>query len=610
MHVIATAGHVDHGKSALVRALTGMEPDRCPEERRRGMTIDLGFVWTSMTGAGDVAFVDVPGHERLVTTMLAGVGPVPAVLFVVAADQGWQPQSEEHLAVLDALRVRHGVLAVTRCDLADPVDVREQALTRIARSSLGRVESVAVSSVTRHGLAELRAALVRLVNGLPEADRAADVRLWVDRAFTVRGHGTVVTGTLSAGTIAVGDRLHTAGTTGGPSGGDAVLRVRGLESLKRPRTSVSATARVAVNVHGPATASLRRGSVLLTPGRWLTTDVLDVRLRGGTAPELPRGLTLHLGSAAVPVSVRPLGMDSARLSLAVPLPLRVNDIVLLRDPGRRHIAAAATVLDVRPPRLIRRGDAARRARELDGRTGAPDAATELRRRGMVRRGDLVAMGLRTHAQPVVDDWICAPGHWTRLQQRLAEVVERHAREHPTEPGLTIEAARRLLELPDRGLVHALVQATNGRLGHRDGRIYGSVSQPALPPAVRTAVQEVRARLAARPFHAPEAAELEALGLTPKLLAAAAAAGELLRLPDDIVLLPDADWQAAVALARLDQPFTTSTARITLNTTRRVVIPLLEHLDRRGWTIRLDSRLRRCNSAEIGGEERELDGLQR
>lgn len=171
MHVVATAGHVDHGKSALLRALTGMEPDRWAEERRRGMTLDLGFVWTRLPGAGDIAFVDVPGHERLVGNMLAGVGPVPAVLFVVAADQGWQPQSEEHLAVLDALGVRHGVLAVSRCDLADPDAARKEARTRIAESSLGDVECVAVSPVTGAGLDGLRAALVRLTDTLPPPTR-------------------------------------------------------------------------------------------------------------------------------------------------------------------------------------------------------------------------------------------------------------------------------------------------------------------------------------------------------------------------------------------------------------------------------------------------------
>ncbi|MFC7729762.1 GTP-binding protein [Actinomadura keratinilytica] len=170
MHVVATAGHVDHGKSTLVRALTGMEPDRWEEERRRGLTLDLGFAWTRLPGGADLAFVDVPGHERLVGNMLAGVGPVPAVMFVVAADQGWQRQSEEHLAVLDALDVRHGLLAVTRRDLTDAATaaaVRDDARKRIAATSLGEVPAVTVSGATGEGLDELRAALADLTGALP-----------------------------------------------------------------------------------------------------------------------------------------------------------------------------------------------------------------------------------------------------------------------------------------------------------------------------------------------------------------------------------------------------------------------------------------------------------
>src|SRR4051812_6693158 len=207
MHVVATAGHVDHGKSTLVRALTGMEPDRYEEERRRGMTIDLGFVWTTLPGGEVVAFVDVPGHERFVGNMLAGVGPVPAVLLVVAADEGWMPQSAEHLDALDALGVQHGLLAVTRADLADPAPAMESARAHIARTSLGQVEAVAVSGETGAGLDQLRAALDRLVAALPPPDLTAPVRLWIDRAFTVRGAGTVVTGTLAAGSIRTGDPL-------------------------------------------------------------------------------------------------------------------------------------------------------------------------------------------------------------------------------------------------------------------------------------------------------------------------------------------------------------------------------------------------------------------
>ena len=163
MQVIATAGHVDHGKSALVRALTGMEPDRWAEERRRGLTIDVGFAWMTLPGGERLAFVDVPGHERFVPNMLAGVGPVPGVLLVVAADGGWMPQSAEHLAAVDAVGISHGVLAVTRCDLADPGQATRQALGFVSRTSLGAVEAVAVSAVTGAGLPELRDALARLV---------------------------------------------------------------------------------------------------------------------------------------------------------------------------------------------------------------------------------------------------------------------------------------------------------------------------------------------------------------------------------------------------------------------------------------------------------------
>ncbi|MFF0525384.1 SelB C-terminal domain-containing protein [Actinomadura nitritigenes] len=582
MHVVATAGHVDHGKSTLVRALTGMEPDRLEEERRRGLTIELGFAWTDLPGGEPVAFVDVPGHERFVATMLAGVGPVPAAMVVVAADQGWQRQSQEHLAVLDALGVRHGLLAVTRRDLTDAATaarVRDDALERIAATSLGEVAAVEVSGATGQGLDGLRAALADLAAALPEPDRTADVRLWIDRVFTVRGRGTVVTGTLGAGTLRVGDRLAAGGET---------VRVRGLQSLKRQYDEVGAVARVAVNLHG-GTGALRRGDALLTPGRWLPTELVDVRLHGDPARDLPRRLVLHVGSAAVPVHVRALGEDTARLALERPLPLRAGDAALLRDPGRHRVPAGVAVLDVRPEPFTRRGAAAARARELAAMGPRPDGAAELRRRGLARRADLIAMGVPPPSEPVAGDWLADPGHWDDLRRRLRDAVEEHARTHPTDPGLPAEAARRALGLPDRALVEALATG----LHRRDGRLYGTATAPELPPHVRRAVDAVRRDLAGAPFNAPDAGRLAELGLTPKLIAAAAAAGALLRVADGIVLLPGADAEAAALLAKLDPPFTLSEARRALGTTRRVAVPLLEHLDEQGYTVRVDDLRRRC-----------------
>ncbi|POX51092.1 SelB C-terminal domain-containing protein [Streptomyces sp. Ru72] len=589
MRVLATAGHVDHGKSALVRALTGMEPDRFEEERRRGLTLDLGFVWTRLGADGEhLAFVDVPGHERFVATMLAGVGPVPAVLFVVAADQGWQPQSEEHLAILDALGVRHAVLAVTRSDLADPEPVRADAVKRLAATSLGTVPSVAVSAVTGAGLDELRAELARLARSLPVPPADADVRLWLDRAFTVRGHGTVVTGTLGAGTLRAGDRLVTGDSP-------APLKVRGLQCLHEERSAVGGVARVAVNVHGSVDGALRRGQVLLTPDRWLLTDLIDVRVTGEPVADLPRTVTLHIGTAAVPVTVRPLGEDTARLTLIRALPLRVGDRAVLREPGGQRVPRGVTVLDVRPPRLARRGAGRSRAAELAAMTGRPDGAGELRRRRLVRRSELLAMGVPPPTAPVAGEWLVDETHWAALRERLAAEVKRHAEQHPLEPGLPTEAARRLLGLPDRTLVDALAETPGrARLLRRQGRLYGPGSlRPTLPPPLRAAVDAVRRELTQAPFRAPEADRLRELGLTRKAVAAAVSAGALLAVGDGIVLLPGADARAADVLRRLPQPFTLSEARRALDTTRRVAVPLLELLDAQGRTERVDDQHRRC-----------------
>jgi selenocysteine-specific elongation factor len=574
VHVVATAGHVDHGKSTLVRALTGMEPDRWAEERRRGMTIDLGFAWTTLPSGGTVAFVDVPGHERFVPNMLAGVGPAPAAMVVVAADEGWMPQSAEHLAALHALDVRHGLLVVTRADLADPVEATVRALAEIARTSLGAVEAVAVSAVTGAGMDGLRAALDRLVARLPAPASDAPVRLWIDRSFTIKGAGTVVTGTLGAGRLRTGDELELTGAA-------RPVRIRGLQSLGTPVAEATAVARVAVNLRGVERDAVGRGAALLTPGRFRSTDLIDVRVHGDPVADLPAAVTLHTGSAAVPARLRPLGADTARLRLGTALPLRIGDRALLRDPGRHHVAGGVTVLDVVPPGLTRRGAAAARAAQLARMDGVPDLAGELLRRRLVRRDDLLRMGVDEGGEAVAGPWLADPAHWAALRSRLAEEVARHAREHPLEPGAPVEALRHRLGLPDRSLVEALVQRP---LTVRGGRV--SAGAPAVPEQLVAAVDRAFAGLADRPFTAPEADRLAELGLGARQLGAAVRAGLVVQLAPQVLLRPGVPQRAREVLARLPQPFTLSEARRALDTSRRVAVPLLELLDRTGVTRRL------------------------
>ena len=523
----------------------------------------------------------MPGHERFVPNMLAGVGPVPAVLFVVAADGGWMPQSAEHLAAIDAVGIRHGLLAVTRCDLADPGPATRQARAEIAATSLGQVEAVAVSSVTGAGLPELREALARLVAALPAPDAAAPVRLWVDRSFSIRGSGTVVTGTLPAGTVRTGQELLLT-----PSMRPA--RIRGIESMNEPAASVAGVARVALNLRGLPADVPARGMALVEAGRWTMTRLADVRLslpaglRQAGELRLPPDMTLHIGSARTVARMRyllgerspqrplPVGLPApspparrrgligpsgpgageaiARLTLRDPLPLHVGDRVLLRDPGSAGVTIlGATVLDVAPPALARRGAAAAAGRELAAWPELPAAADLLRRHGLLRASALAAMGTAGIPPPVAGGWLADPARWSELRRELAEVVAAHARRDPLAIGMPPEAARAALRLPDRALVEALarpaepgitsgVRLAGGYLvigGEQTAQPQPHDTQPSgeprkapapqipLPAPVLAGVRAVLADLARAPFLAPEAGRLRELGLDARAIGAAA-----------------------------------------------------------------------------------------
>jgi selenocysteine-specific elongation factor len=573
---------VDHGKSALVRALTGSDPDRLEEEHRRGLSIQLGYAWTSLPEVGDLAFVDVPGHERFISTMLAGVGPVPAVLFVVAADDPWMPQAAEHLAALDALRVQHAVVAITRSDLSDPAPAAARAEAELQRTSLRGSPVVPVSSRTGAGLDELRTRLVELVRGLPATDPGADVRLWIDRRFTISGAGTVVTGTLPAGTVTRGDTLST---------GIGTVRVRGIESLEEKVDSMSGVARVALNLTGDL-ADLGATRTLTTPDAFHWTELLDVRVTSGDVAGLPTQPMLHVGAHSLSVRSRPLDGELVRLTLERPLPLRFGDRTLLRDPGSRQVWGAR-VLDPMPPPLRRRGAAVERAKAIEDVTEDPDLVSEVARREVVDVDTLRRIGVpdssaATGSVVRAGQWLMSADRAEATVQQIVKLVTEHDRERPLDRGLPVAVLAERLDLQSPELVVAVLREPLHLYG---GRVLAS-DDDALPAELEQALAALADDLAANPFSAPTADRLRELGLDATRTAAGARAGRLLRLAPGIVLLPGADVRAVEQLRSLPQPFTTSEARSRLGTSRRVVLPLLEHLDRVGLTRRLpdDRRL--------------------
>ena len=630
MYVVATAGHVDHGKSTLVHALTGMQTDRLAEEQRRGLTIDLGFSWTTLPSGRDLAFVDVPGHERFLGNMLAGVGPAPVVLFVVAADKGWQAQSADHRDAVAALGLSRAVFAITRADRA-PDQVAEVAAAiraEFAGTPLAEAPIVPVGipgdGTAPTGTSDLLATLDTVLADAPTPRTDARVRLWVDRAFTVKGSGTVATGTLTAGELAKGDALTVVSESGIQD-----TSVRGLHSQNAAADRVAPYARVAVNLRDGVAGAIGRGDALVTPDAWCLVDQIDVRrTMGQPFADGPQELNVHIGTAAVTARVRPFDDNHARLTLERPLPLELGDRFVLRAPGSRSVFAGATVLDLEPPELGRRGAGRARAAALAALPVGGSPLADVRRRGAMRVTDLQRFGHTSlaavpqlapdapHEERLLEVRIGETRWWvhgpalTAWVQRLRRAVIEQRKHDPLSPGLPHGAARDALmravakpgtaadtatapsadapAMPDASLLplvahHAKLESAGGVLREPGATID-------LGPAEK-GVAALERGLRTQPFAAPEADDLARLKLGAKELATAERAGRLIRLSDGVILLPQAPALAMQRLAALPQPFTTSQARQALDTTRRVAIPLLELLDAKGWTRRVDGTLR-------------------
>ena len=589
MYVIATAGHVDHGKSTLVNALTTMDPDRWEEEKQRGLTIDLGFAWTTLKSGADVAFVDVPGHERFIANTLAGLGPAPAVMLVIAADEGWKEQTSEHLEAIDALGIERGIIVLTRMDNGQrisEVNVRD----KVAGTSLSVAPIFAVSARTGEGMEELRGGIDKLLpaDEVLQQACAMPARMWIDRAFSIKGAGTVVTGTWAAGSVNIGDRLKLV-----TASGEHDVTVRGLHSENSAVDKAEPVMRLALNLRGVDADAISRGDVLTeAESTWWQPEVIDVRWR--TGPKLdsvPRKLNLHVGTASVPVHVRGLDAEHARLTLqGRAFPLRLGDRLALRGPGLDALAGVE-VVDMDPPLLNRRGAPVRRAQALRDQNPF-DASAYVARKEAVMKETLAAAGFDVANKPAslveFRSWWVNAQAIARWTAQLRTLFDTHLTYHHLSDGLPLATALSALALPDDSLVSVAVAGARLK---RDGAIIRDphAAPRDLGPAEKS-VAIVEAQLAKEPFVAPDASTLDELGLGPSELAAAERAGRLLRV-GPIVLLPSAPQQAAEILGQQPGEFTLSQARQALGTTRRVAVPLLEYMDARGLTRRTSDSAR-------------------
>ena len=535
MAVIATAGHVDHGKSTLVHALTGRDPDRWAEEKRRGLTIDLGFAWTDLVEAGEVAFVDVPGHHRFIGNMLAGVGSVAAVLLVVAADEGWKQQSEEHLAVIDLLGLERAVVALTKVDRVEG-ELLEHRLSeveaKLSGTTLEGSEIVAVSVQTGEGLDRLRTALAAIVR--PALDRGWP-RMWIDRSFSIAGIGTVVTGTLLGGSISVGDDLEIW------PGGE-LARVRGLESHETSRVEVGPDERVALNLAGVSKDQVGRGSLV---GRPQTVDLSDrflVSLRVARYRQEVDGnddWLFYLGTLVMSARLDPIEGSIALLRTERPVPISVGDRFILRDTGRNLVASGGLVLHPHPPG--RRREAATIGRRLIPLVGDLEATCNelLEQAGSAALSDLAAWsgGGRPSVGKVVKGGVA----------------------------YSAEAARRMLEAEAAATV---VKEEQSR------------ADDELDDDPKWIV--ARAQLEAARWAPPTLAEL---ALAPDLLRRLVATGRLVRIAPDLAMLPATIADIGELESELPEWFTVAEFRNAAGNTRRHAVPLLEYLGREGLTLR-------------------------
>jgi selenocysteine-specific elongation factor len=632
MRVIGTAGHVDHGKSALVAALTGTHPDRLKEEQAREMTIELGFAWFTLPDGEEVGVVDVPGHRDFIENMLSGVGGIDAALFVIAADEGVMPQTREHLAILDILQIGAGIIVLTKTDLIDEpewLDLVEIDVRMIVSGTvLEDAPLVRVSAKNGAGLQDLIKALEIVLAGHPPRPDLGRARLSVDRVFTLPGFGTVVTGTLADGSLRQGDEIE-------------ILpqrirgRVRGLQSHKRKVDQAHPGSRTAVNISGVDVEDIRRGDVLTPPGVYTPTQRVDVHFR--LLPDLGSPLKhaaevkLFVGASEVLARVRLLKTDELipgeegwlQLDLQQPVVTVRGDRYILRRPSPAETLGGGVIVDPHPARrhrrfsedVLRKLEALRYGTPADILFQAALAAGLAPMREIANRArlgsDQVALALPELLEneqllqveagaltPLSELFVCARPQWSILSERAGSEVSSYHHTFPLRLGIPREELKSRLKLSPKAFLAALRYMVNeGRLAERGTLIALPDHQLRFTAQQQAAVDRLMLRFAQSPFTPPSVKEAQ-VEIGDDVLGALLELGQLIQVSPEVIFRSQ-DYQTMVAWVeqhfQTQEELTVAQFRDQFKTSRRYALGFLEHLDAKGTTVRSgDARQLRKN----------------
>ncbi len=624
MRVIGTAGHVDHGKSTLIEALTGIHPDRLKEEREREMTIDLGFAWMTLPNGEEIGIVDVPGHRDFIENMLAGVGGIDAALFVVAADEGVMPQTREHLAILDLLQVCGGVVALTKIDLVDDpawLEMVEEDIRGILKGTvLEDAPIVRVSARQRLGLEALKQVIGESLAERPTRPDLGRPRLPIDRVFTIAGFGTVVTGTLMDGQLKVGEDIEILPT--GLRG-----RIRGLQTHKRKETIAVPASRTAVNISGINVDQIQRGDVLVHPGDYQPTTRLDVRFR--LLPDVSQPLQhntevkLFLGTADVIARARLLGSESLnpgesgylQLELQRPVVAMRGDHYILRRPSPGETLGGGIVIDPHPkvrhkrfaPGLIERLEILARGtpsevllqslltvgattlRELSPRSGLSNESLQAALQELLADRQLIVLEEKgSELSPHHDVLVSSKSYWESTSARMIQEVEAYHRLYPLRRGMLREELKNRLKMSPRLFNALLSKLVRGGALKEDGPwVQIPEHQIHFNPQQERAVQTLLARFAESPYAPPSIREAQA-EVGEDVYNALVELGKLIPVSSEVVFRrEDYDEMVRQVQRLLEQEGTITAAQVRdhFNTSRRYALALLEHLDAIGLTIR-------------------------